>query len=196
MTQAFARGGHKANISFIPWTRALKTVEEGDNDIVMGAYYNDERAKTYVISKPFYRVLLGLIARRDAGVERYESLNDLRPYRIGVSRGYANTEAFDAADFLNKDVARNATINIQKLQRKRIDMMTAAFGIFRYELNQVNGNVDNFVFLDPPLADNALYIMASRKIPDGTQLIRDFDRGLREIQSDGTYEEILRKHGF
>ena len=162
----------------------------------MGAYYNDERAKVYHFSDPFYRVFVGLIARRDAGVDSYSKLEDLKPYRIGVCRGWANSEEFDAADYLSKDVAKNPTINIQKILRNRIDMMVAAFGIFRYELNQVNGDISQFTFMKPPLAEHALYLLGSRKVPDGAQLIADFNRGLREIQEDGTYEEILKKHGF
>eukprot|EP00494_Astrolonche_serrata_P006718 UN06743 len=80
----------------------------------MGAYYNDDRAKTYHMSDPFYQIKLGLIARRDVGIQQYNNLQELAPYRIGVSRGYANSEEFDAADFLNKDVAKGPTINIQK----------------------------------------------------------------------------------
>ncbi|MEM7291981.1 MAG: transporter substrate-binding domain-containing protein [Pseudomonadota bacterium] len=194
--EAFRRGGHNASVEYIPWTRALKTVEAGEHDIVMGAYYNDERAKTYHMSDPFYSVLLGLVSRRDLGITRYNTLEDLRPYRIGVSRGYANSEEFDAADYLNKDIAKGPTINLQKLLRKRIDMLVAAFGIFRYELNQSGGDVSEFTFIEPPLAENSLYIMASRAIPDGAQIIADFNRGLREIQADGTYDKLLAKHGF
>ncbi|MEM7206569.1 MAG: transporter substrate-binding domain-containing protein [Pseudomonadota bacterium] len=193
---AFQRAGHNATVKFIPWTRALKTVEEGENDIVLGAYYNEERAQTFHISDSFYRVRLGLVARRDVGVTRYESLQDLKPYRIGVSRGYANSEEFDAADFLNKDVAKGPTINLQKLKRERIDMMVAAFGIFRFELNRDGGDINQYSFIEPPLADNGLYLLGSRNVADGAQLIADFNRGLEAIRADGTYDELLKKHGF
>ena len=194
--QSFARGGHTASIEYIPWTRALKLVAEGEKDIVMGAYYNEERAETYIFSDPLYGLFMGLISLRGSGITSYNTLQDLKPYRIGISRGYANSEEFDTADYLNKDIAKSPTINLRKLKRKRIDLMVAAFGIFRYELNQVNGNVDDFNFVQPPLSEQQLYIMASRKISDGTKLMADFNRGLKLIRQDGTYEKILKKHGF
>ena len=194
--QSFARAGHNASIEYIPWTRALKLVTEGEKDIVMGAYYNDERAKTYIMSDPMYALVLGLISLRDSGITQYDALEDLKPYRIGTSRGYANSKEFDAADFLNKDIARNSTINLRKLQRKRIDLMVAAFGIFRYELSQVGGDTRDYNFVRPPLSEERLYIMGSRAIPDGQKLINDFNRGLKLIRQDGTYEQILKKHGF
>ncbi len=193
---AFKRGGHNATIKFIPWPRALKDVAEGKADIVMGAYFSEEREKTYIYSDSFYEVNTGLIARRDAGIRKYKHLEDLKPYRIGTSRGWVNTPEFDAAEYLNKDVARNPTINIQKLIRNRVDMMVAAFGIFRYELSQIGGDVDQFVFLEPPLIKNLLYLLGSRSIPDGEKLVADFNRGLELIRADGTYGEILKKHGF
>ena len=193
---AFARKGHNSSIEFMPWSRALKLVEEGSNDVIMGAYFNEERNQKYLFSFPFYKVSVGLIARKDSGLSAFNTLDDLRPYRIGVSRGFANSEEFDAADFLNKDVGKNPAINLLKLERNRIDAMAGAFGIFRYEASQAELSLDDFVFVDPPLDENFLYLMVSKNIPDGEQLVRDFNAGMLELLEDGTLKRILRKYGF
>ena len=191
---AFERGGHNADVSFIAWNRALKNVEEGKDDFVMGAYYNEERAKTYFVSDPVYEIEFGMIALDSLGVETMDGLRSLEPYTIGVVLGYANTEEFDAADYLNKETARSMQLNIRKLYRDRLDMIIGAFDVVRFEAEQENMNTSRMRFLQPALTRNKLYLLVSRNIPDGEQIVNDFNRGLAEIREDGTLDELLRQY--
>lgn len=195
--KAFERVGHNATITFVPWKRALQSVERGQDDIVMGAYYNEERKKTYYYSDPFYGIEVGLVALKELGLTQYSSLQDLKPYKIGVSRGFTNGEEFDSADYLQTEEANNQVLNIRKLFAKRVDLITIAFGIYRYEVYKLKGaSLDQTVFLDPPLMKNSLYLMMSLKVPDHKEVIGDFNRGLAMIKKDGTYDKVLQDFGF
>jgi len=194
---AFQRSGHNATVNFVPWERALHYVENGKYDIVMGAYYTKERSKKYLYSDPFYDIDVGLVGYKSLGVTQYSKLEDLKQYRIGVSRGWANSEEFDAADFLIKEQATNQILNIRKLINNRVNMIVIAFGIFQYELSSIkNHSMDDFVLIQPPLSKNALHLMMSLKKPDHMKVIKDFNHGLEEIKKDGTYDKILKKYGF
>lgn len=188
---AFKAGGHSADVDFIPWARALKEVEEGKSDIVMGAYHSKEREEIYIFSDPIYFLQLGLIARPGLGISKYESLRDLAPYRIGVSRGFANSEAFDEANYLDKHVATFPNLNIRKLFRGRIDMAVMNFDLFRYEARKEGFCISDVEFMEPPLETHGLYLMASRKIPDGARIIQDFNRGLDKIRKNGEFDRIV-----
>ncbi len=188
---AFKAGGHSSSVDFIPWARALKEVEEGKADIVMGAYHNKEREQTYIFSDPIYFLELGLIARPGLGVNRYQSLQDLAPYSIGVSRGFANSEEFDAASYLDKQVATFPNLNIRKLFRGRIDMAVMNFDLFRYEAKKEGFCISDVEFMEPPLETHGLYLMASRNINDGDQIIQDFNRGLDQIRRTSEFDRIV-----
>lgn len=188
---AFKAGGHTSDVEFIPWARALKEVEEGKSDVVMGAYHNKEREQIYYFSDRIYSLDLGLIARPGLGLSKYQSLRDLTPYRIGVSRGFANSEEFDAANYLDKHVATYPNLNIRKLFRGRIDMAVMNFDLFRYEAKKEGFCISNVEFMDPPLETHGLYIMASRNIADGEQIILDFNRGLDAIRKNGVFDRIV-----
>ncbi len=192
--EAFNRTGHNAEINYIPWSRAMKNVEEGKDDFVMGAYINDERIATYHMSDPVYYLDFGLVALDTLGFDRMDGLRSLEPYIIGTNLGYANTPEFDAADYLTKDVAFSPKLNIRKLYRNRIDMVIGAFDVVRYEAQQENKYVNRLVFVQPPLQRNALYLMVSRAVPDGEQIVADFNRGLAEMADDGTIDDLLRKY--
>ena len=190
---AFRAGGHVSEVDFIPWTRALKEVEEGKADIVMGAYHNKEREQTYIFSDPIYFLQLGLIARPRLGVNRYDSLRELAPYRIGITRGFANSEEFDEANYLDKHVASFPNLNIRKLFRGRIDMAVMNFDLFRYEARKEGFCIGDVEFIEPPLETHGLYLMASRNIADGQKIITDFNRGLTKIRQNGEFDRIVNR---
>ena len=190
---AFAAGGHNADVEFVPWSRALKEVEEGKADVVMGAYFNEERTTRYIFSDLIYELELGLIARPGFSKTEYKSLRELAQYSIGVSRGFANSEEFDAAQYLNKDVANTPLLNIRKLYRGRIDMAVMNTDLFRYEARKEGFCVTSANIMSPPLATNGLYLMASRNIPDGAQLMEDFNAGLAELRATGEFDRIVAR---
>jgi polar amino acid transport system substrate-binding protein len=188
---AFKAGGHSSGVDFIPWARALKEVEEGKADIVMGAYHNEEREKIYIFSDPIYFLELGLIARPGLGMSSYKSLRDLTSYRIGISRGFANSEEFDSANYLDKQVATYPNLNIRKLFRGRIDMAVMNFDLFRYEAKKEGFCISDVEFMEPPLQTHGLYLMASRNISDGAGIIQDFNQGLDKIRKNGEFDRIV-----
>lgn len=190
---AFKAAGHNAEVEFIPWKRALKEVREGLHDVVMGAYFNEERAEIYHMSDPIYSLDLVFVARPGLGIRKYESLQDLKKYRIGITRGFANSEAFDAADYLDKHVASTPTLNIRKLFRGRIDLAVMNYDLFRYNANREGFCVGNVEYLEPPLNTPFLHIMASREIGDGEEIINDFNKGLQAIKDSGEYLRIFSR---
>jgi len=194
---SFKRSGHTAKIEWVPWKRAVYLVEQGLKDVALGAYYSDERARTFRLSDAFYNIEVGFVALRKLGVTGYSSLTDLSPYKIGVNAGWANRQDFDEASYLRKEPAKSPKHNILKLLKGRVQIITLSFGIFKYELSQMKARrLDEFVFLTPPLATKDLHNLISRKIPDSEKIASDFNRGLAKIKSDGTYSKILAEHGF
>jgi polar amino acid transport system substrate-binding protein len=193
---ALARAGHESTLEFMPWARAMLEVKQGDRDIVMGAYYTDERAETYHFTDVIYTTRVGLVARRDLGIDRFDSLRDLQGYRIGYGRGWATSEAFDQADFLDKEPADNNVLNVRKLYAGRIDMIAMNFDRFRRIAQDEGLDPAEVVFLDPALQSSGLYLMVSRARPDGEALVADFNRGLQELRVNGDYDRILAELGF
>ncbi len=194
---AFQLKGYKATVTFVPWKRALNKVLLGEKDVLLGAYFTKQRAKDYAFSDPFYDVEVGLVALQSLGVTHYSKLEELKPYTIGVSRGWAYSEEFDTAEYLNKEDATNQIFNIRKLFKNRIDLMAVAFGIFRYEVSKLKTfTLKDVVFIQPPLQTSSLHLMMSLQKPGHEKILEDFNEGLAEIRANGTYDQILEKFGF
>lgn len=197
VSTAFKRVGYKPSVTYVPWVRALWLAEAAKKDVVLGVYYNEERDKIYHYSNPFFNIEIGFIVPIEKGITTYNSLKDLSNYRIGVNKGWAYTPEFDAADYLNKDEGRDQIISIRKFLANRTDIIAISINIFKYEISKMeNHHINEFVVLDPILSKNPLHIMISRLLPDYKKIINDFNQGMYEIKADGTYDQILIKHGF
>ncbi|MDA3788270.1 MAG: transporter substrate-binding domain-containing protein [Desulfobacula sp.] len=196
LTAAFNRAGFKVKFSFMPWVRALKDTEIGKYDAVCYGYYSDSRAKIYALSNSFIESSLVFCKHKDSNIS-YHSLQDLKPYRIGVVRGYVNTEQFDAADYLKKEEASNDTLNLKKLLNRRVDLILIDKFVAQYLLNTIfYKNKSDFEFILPPLKIHPLYVMFSKKVKNYDQKLKDFNNGLEQIITDGTRIKIMESHGF
>lgn len=193
---AFDAAGIDTRVEFMPWARAMKEVAEGDRDVLMGAWYNEERAQTYLYSDPVFPNVVALVARKELGIESFDSLRELTDYEIGVGRGFANGEAFDSADYLNKIPADNQILNVRKLFAGRLDMIAMTVSRFRYIAEQEGFDTDEVVFLSPALAVKPLYIMAPHKFTYSRPLLEVFNQGLAEIRERGEIDRIFEEMGL
>lgn len=193
---AFKRSGHTTEVQFVSWRRAMRNVKTGNTDALLGAFYTEKRDKEYRVSDPIFEIDIGLIALKGLGIVQYDSLDDLKKYTIGVGDEWSYGEQFDNAD-LNKETVISSTQNVKKLLSNRVDLITMAIPVFHYERNLLEHNKDDeIVVLSPLLASQPIYIMIGKSLEDGEQLIKDFNLGLKAIKADGTYNNILKKHGF
>ncbi len=203
VTQAFKRAGHTPAIKYYPWKRAVSLAETARADILVGAYYSKEAEESFLFSQPFYSTYVGLVALKSLGVEEYKNLEDLSSYRIGINNGYTYGKEFSEADFLSKHTISNAQSSILMLFSDRLHLVAMPFNVFTYELNKIGSHnalnqkgINDIVYLYPPLTRYSLHIAVSRNLKDHKTLISDFNKGLISLKSDGTYNDILKAHGF
>ena len=70
-------------------------------------------------------------------------------------------------------------------------MAVMNFDLFRYEAKKEGFCISDVEFMEPPLETHGLYLMASRNIPDGEQIMLDFNRGLDTIRKSGEFDRII-----
>ncbi len=196
ISAAFKRAGYTVKIEFLPWARVLQEVETGKYDAGYPAYYSNERAQKYLLSDAFANGITGFYKRK-ADTIAYTSLQDLKPYRIGVIMGYVNSPEFDAASYLQKEEAIDEATNLNKLLAKRIDLTVLDKFTAQYVIStSLPAGKDALEFLEPPLLVQPLHVMVSRQTQGAEQKLRDFNEGLKQIRADGTLDQILTKYGY
>ena len=120
---ALASGGHSVDIRFFPWSRAVYLVDSDPAYMAFyPAYYSRERAARYLFSEPVGRSTMVFLERVEQPV-RWSGYDDLQGLRIGVVRGFVNTEELDsriANKTLNAEEAPDDRSNVLKLAAGRV----------------------------------------------------------------------------
>jgi polar amino acid transport system substrate-binding protein len=194
--EAFQRTGWNYTITFMNWNRAMKLCEKGRLDMVQGAYYDKERAKKFQFTESYTSAEIVIFKKKNAKIS-FQQLEDLKPYTFGILRGWSYPEVFQQATYLKKEMTDDPSANIQKLLKGRVDLIVGGKRVIR-DIAQTNfpKQADQLVALDPPLKTHKLYNIITRKREDAARIAADFNQGLQMMKADGTYENIMRKHGL
>lgn len=189
----FQEAGYDVKLTFMPWTRVLNDVERGKIDIVASAYPNPERDRKFYISKPYTRAVLGFFKMKNKTIN-YTKIDDLKPYIIGVGRGYAHTPEFDSADYLKKEEVEKVEQNFLKLIAGRIHLAAGDRANGYFVLSKLLAETTDpkkkealgeIEFVSPPLIDFTLHVLVSRKIPNAKTYVKNFDEALARLIARG-----------
>ena len=193
---ACQRVEYNLKIHFVPWKRALEGSKKGLYDGLIHCYYTKERSEFLEFSDPLIETAISLFQRKGAGIS-YRKLTDLKPYQIGVIRGAAHETKFDSATFLIKKDVNTYDQNLLKLIKKRIDLMAgsreAILFLIRTRYPEFKDSVE---VIEPPLRLRKVRISISKKKPEYRTIIKEFNRGLKMIEEDGTLKRIRFQYGL
>lgn len=91
----FESAGYQVDVGFVPWPRALSMFDQSQADIIYPEYPERSAKDGCLQSMAYQETALALLERRDTPI-RWETLEDLRRYTLGVVRGYLNSPDVDA----------------------------------------------------------------------------------------------------
>lgn len=190
---AFKKMGYQVNIKYVPWARALKTVMGGTEEALLGCFYTDERANKMLYTNSFGASEQVLFKLRDS-TANVSTLDDLKPYRVGIIRFGAYTPEFEAATFIHKETVTHPEQNLEKLLAGRIDLVLENRRVvFMLLKTQFSTYASKIVALEPPFIVNKFYNAFSKNIPGYEKKVADFNAGLNLIMKDGTFKKIMDK---
>lgn len=195
--EAFQRTGYVVTIEFLPWNRALFLTKRGDYHGLIATYHTEEREEYFHYhQEPLGTSEIIFLEKTGQNIE-YESMEDLRGYLIGVNRGFAYPTFFEEADYLMKVFTDSTVSLLQLLLSQRVDLIvedkSVLFYLLQEALQEEEGSVN---VLQPFLEKKDLYLAFSVYRTEGTTVVLDFNNGLLEMKRDGTFEEIMERHGM
>lgn len=193
--EAFKRRGYGAEIKFLPWKRALEGAKRGKYDALYSVWHRPEREEWFVFSDalPANELVFYKHKTKDVSFGGYD---DMKPYTIGVVRGYALPPGFEEAG-LKTALGNNDEQNLLKLFKRHVDLVLVDKIQAQYIINsKIPEAADKLDWVDPPAHVDIQYLVISKQAPDHETLLADFNSGLAEMTADGTLDAILTRHGF
>ncbi len=192
---AFDRSGYSVNFDFMNFDEALSEAELGIYDGIFTLWYRQDREEFFAYSDalPSNDIVLCKISEEDISYEEYV---DLRQYTIGVVKNYTYPQDFLDAGLNLKEYDNDGEI-LESLYNNEIDLgiIDKAQAIYITKKDYPDF-FDILSFLDNSITTNQQYVGFSKAVDGYQDKLLDFNSGLKQIISDGTYDSILEKHGY
>lgn len=194
--EAFKISGYTVVINFLPWKRALEATRRGDYDGLYSAWYRQDRTQWFDYSDPLpIANQIVFFKRKDRNIS-YRTFEDLRPYKIGVVRGYRNPIEFDQAQ-LDTEAVTDDHLNMKKLAAGRIDLAMIDKVIGQYIIKtELPESAPLLEWIDPPVTTDKQYLIFSKKVKGFAVKRAAFNQGLSKLIASGRVEGIIARHGF
>ena len=189
---SFKAAGYDSSIEFTSWTDALEQVKEGEKDVVVGAYFSEERAQHYHYSLPIYSVLTGVFKKTGHELNFYTSFDMLDQYKLGKLDGTVVAKSFDAYPFKHLKGYEQVSLGLKALDQGEIDLYVESYAVAKQVAADMGMQADKIEMIQPPIEDNDLHIMISKSIPNAIEIRDAFNKGFVQIQANDTYETILK----
>ncbi|MCP8462989.1 transporter substrate-binding domain-containing protein [Pseudomonas sp. ZM23] len=193
---ALERAGYPSEYVEVPWPRVLHGVRGGEYDVVVDAWYSPDRETFGEFSEAYLSNRVRLLKRRGSPIT-FAHLADLYTYRIAVVRGYSYSTEFDGDTHLQRVPVLSFANAARMLQAGRVDLAVedeiTARHQFAGELAEARNELE---FLPLPLAERGLHILVSRRNPQHGQIVEAFNKAIRAMHEDGSYDALMRAHGL
>ncbi|MDR3640642.1 MAG: transporter substrate-binding domain-containing protein [Humidesulfovibrio sp.] len=178
----------------LPWVRAQAQTKAGEIDLLVSLRITSERARYLVFTshRAFPNPIV-VFVRKDR-VFPFQSLADLKDKRGGISSGDTFGGGFDEywPRELNIEEAPDMENNFKKLDAGRIDyFVTSRYVGEAYAASHPSRH--GIVSLSLPVSEQDIHFGFSRSSPC-VGMVEEMGRRLKELDSKGIPEQLLRKH--
>jgi len=194
--EAFKAMGYQLKVDFFPWSRAIALAKDSNSGYAgyFPDYFSDENSKNFIYSDAMGSSPLGFAERKDKSIS-WTTLEDLKPYRIGVVQDYINADEFDvmiANKTLKSSVTTTDEKNLKKLVSKRVDLAVVDKNVMNYlfKTNQSLAQKASEAQFNSTLLEDKKLFICFKKGPKGEDLARIYNEGLKKID----IVAIMNKH--
>ncbi|QYJ87382.1 transporter substrate-binding domain-containing protein [Shewanella mesophila] len=195
IVQAYKKVGYEVKLRIVPWARGLKEAKEGTVDGIFTAWYRKDRERWFVFSEPLPPNEIVFYKRKEDNI-KFNSFEDLKPYTVGVVRGYLNPPGFKEANLRTLEVTTDKQ-NLVILARNRIDLALTDKALGQYIIRtEIPEHANNLEWIDPPVEVVKQYLMISKQTKNFQKKVEAFNSGLKILSESGEMDKILAKHEF
>lgn len=194
--ELFSRLDRPYSLSIFPLKRTLSMLENGQADCVLILIKTAERQKYLYFTEPILTAkgVIWSAADRRKTPMNFKSFDDLRRYKIGVTRGYSYGSAFDA--FLKTadvETANSDYSNLLKLLQHRIDIFPGNELVIESLIKEHPELQDKLLRSSRTFIEWDLRIAVSQK-SRVAMLLPEIEAVLSDLKREGVVTEIVQKY--
>jgi len=194
---AYESGGHKVEIDFIPWKRGERAVQRGRVVATFPYVKTEERLKKYTYSDPVFvsRVIPIVKKENKNSIETFKDMEGKKScYPVGWNTGVDRIDEMYKDGRVEVNRARDMKSCYKMLERGRIDFVAAEKATAVLDIKNTFGSLKGFHFEKFVAGTTDLHLIFDKGGETTPAEVKKFNELLSEIESDGTYENIVMKH--
>lgn len=202
VTEILQNMGYEADIKLLPWNRAYQSAADGEAAMLFTFSKSAEREQDFFFTDGFAFIEVVFFKRKADNI-MWDTLSDVKDYRIGYVEGYNYGETLMTAiqnnAFNNTDViAASVTVDYQqmlKLVNNRIDLAVCPKTQCTRIIKMNSPELDSLDYVDKSIGPKRdFYGGFSKKWPDAEALRDQFNVELEKFKADGKLDVIFRKY--
>lgn len=180
----------------LPWARAIEETKIGNIDLILDAWWSQDRSKHFLFSRPYLNGPLKFIKRKGDTFD-YKNIVSLSGKSIALVRNYAYGDSFLDAVNYDRHQVHDFLQGMKMLTLGRVDLTLENELVAKTRIRQAAPEMLDLIEWSPmPLSDSFVYLISSYNNPKHVEIIHAFNRGLSIIIKNGVYQKILSENGL
>jgi len=195
VVQAFERSGVDADVQMRPWNRIMRNVKSGDDAGALTCTDSPKRRDFVLLSAPTSQQTVGVVGKAEESLGGVQVINDLRQFSTVAVRGYATSQQLidrDIPHFQAADMTQALNL-VARRDKQLFYIGWEAAAQVAIDIG-VRDSIRFYPLSDAPTKN--FHICFSRQWPGVELLKQQFDSGLRELQQDGSVDQLRQKYGL
>lgn len=196
ITKAFEVKGYEVEYKFEKWSRCVELTKSGE---VFGTFpwgKTEDRKEFFIWSDivSFGDEVLWYMEGTPGIPDDFKGFDSVRSLKHGGVAAYSYLAKYKDNNIPIEEAPAEKEA-LKKLFNGRVDIMPGTLLTTLALIEETYPNdKDRFKYLKTPLMSNDMALMILKDNPDNKEVLEDFNKGLKEIYTNGTLEEILEKH--
>ncbi|MDG9667085.1 transporter substrate-binding domain-containing protein [Hahella sp. CR1] len=190
--EAFKRQDIDVRFEYFLWARSYELARQGMFQAASYWVCSEDRQKDFICSDPLVEEKTVFFHSKSKVITQWDTLEDLRGYRIGATIGYTYTKEFWAAansGMLNVGAVPEDEQNFNMLLMDRLDLclMGQVAGLTLLRKKFPKYAADLITYHPKPLVTATLHLLFPKANSDSKRLVRQFNMGLKQVWDEGLY---------
>jgi len=179
---------------YYPWKRSYALAKNGDADGTFPWLKSPARLQDFYIGDQEIYQDQGVYWHLRSTPFDWNTSEDLRKYKFGVTVGYTRTQEFYKKLGIKAETEVTEESNFKKLLAGRIDVYRTSRVVGTYLVDSLfSAKARNrFVFHPKVSDDSTFFILFSKNTDRGERLEREFAIGLEKLKASGRYQKIIQ----
>ena len=193
VTEAFALVNVETEYVYMPWKSSMEEAKNGTWHGTFPWLKNEEREGYFYFSSPIAHENVLFFYKKDSGFS-WETVSDLKDYKIGGTAGYYYGELFNEAEKNGKITIERVIddeTNFKRFVADEVDVIICeidvCYAIMERLLSSEEAN--NIIHYPKSISENPLYLLLSKQLEGNDELVELFNMGLKRLEESGKIDQ-------